>query len=301
MLYSFLLKTDPLPQNAYVLVVDGDCTYRFVAREGHKQHYYTNILVDGPPRILFGPQHDFHQLAAGGKVYLTPAQAKLNASLAKDRNVTYRVSTRGTPRRAIVTFPHYKGVGGWQAPYAILDGRKLDLDDTLYISFQEPYLTMGSYYLSDNSGGDPVPTAVSVIRRILEKYGLDDNHVTFLGSSKGANIAAMVSQHFEDNQLILCSYSNDIEYRVRNTDYSHLAMTLDRLDIGFPDSLEILRNESNRKETHWFFAIGDHLAIQGQEDLTASNLRVYPSTESHSRVITGKWNSIRELISRRYA
>ena len=104
-LYSFLIETDPLPSNAPVYVRDSSHDYTFLARAGHSQHFYTNIVIDEPPRVQFAQRHKFRQLAAGGAVYFTPTQAKLNEGLARDQNVIYRVSTRGHPRRAIVTFP----------------------------------------------------------------------------------------------------------------------------------------------------------------------------------------------------
>lgn len=294
-----MLETAPLQQNEYVTVTDTDKVHRFVARSGQHRHFYTNIPVDAVPHVSFNLDHKFHQLAAGGSVYLTQKQGALNKGLARDRNVTYRISVEGKPNHAIVTFPHYKGVGGWETPYGILDGRKFELENTLVISFQEPYFSMGSYFLSDNYGGDPVPTAVQVIKRSLAKYGLSDHSATFIGSSKGANIAALVSQHFDRNQLILCAYSTDVEYRVRNTDYSHLAVALDRFKIPFPEALEILKSEGYRKETHWFYSIGDDLANRGQEHTTAPQLTTYACTESHSDVILGQWSTIRDLISLR--
>lgn len=296
MLYSFELRTANLKRNEYVHVVDGHRNYRFVARGGHKRHVYTNIVVQNRPIIKVGFDHIFTELSIGGGVFLTDEQFRLNQGLARDRSVTYRVSVRGTPKRAIVTFPHYKGVGGWPAPYAILDSRKFDLDDTLYVSFQEPYFTMGSYFLSDNYGNDPAPIAASVIARLLQSHSLTAREATFLGSSKGANIAAAVSKYFDYNQLILCAYSTDLEYRILNTDYIHLATSLENFSIGFPDTLALLKEESNRKETHWFYSVEDQLANRGNEGLKARRLTSHPCSEEHSEVVTGQWDNIRELI-----
>jgi len=248
------------------------------------------------PGVSFEGDYELTDLAFGGGSYLPPLQRKLNKGLARDRNVTYRVKAVGTPRHAIVTFPHFKRRGGPEAPYPILDAGKFVFDNTVYISFQDPYLAQGSYFLTDNYGNDPVVTAASVIRRELSKYGLDDCNATFVGSSKGANIAALVSSYFRSNQLIVCAYSTELEYRLRNSHFVHLATALDFFGIGIPDSLEILKAEASRKETHWFYSVGDEMANRGHENTKASNLTSYPSNVGHSAVILDNWQKIHSLI-----
>ena len=296
LLYSFLVATRPLKRNVQVRVEDGTQSYVFIARAGHSRHYYTNIPVAFKPTLNVPFPHKMTELAFGEDLYVTEEQRLLNVGMTSFKNVSYRVSVRGFPRRAVVTFPHYKGVGGWPAPYALLDGSRLELEDTLYISFQDPYWTMGTYFLSDSYGSDPVPAAEEAIRQQLTKHGLTSDKCTFLGSSKGANIAALVSSRFSDGRLVLCAYSTDLEYRIRNTHYSHLGTMLDRFAISIPDTLEILTNEASAKETHWFYSIGDDLANRGNENIEVEYLTSHPCAQSHSRVMLDNWDSIRSLI-----
>lgn len=299
MLYSFKIQTQPLAATRPVTVIDGNREYAFLARKGDSVHYYSNIPVREKPEVQFFEgkgSFSLTDLALGEGSYLPPLQRELNKGLARDRNVIYQVKVVGTPRHAIITFPHFKGRGGPKAPYPILNAGKFQFDNTLFISFQDPYLAFGSYFLTDNYGNDPVATAVSVIRRILSKYGLNDSNASFVGSSKGANIAALVSSHFDSNQLILCAYSTELEYRLRNSHFVHLATALDYFGIGIPDSLEILKSESSRKETHWFYSIGDDLANRGHEGTTGAYLTSYPSESSHSAVILDNWQNIHDLI-----
>lgn len=299
MLYSFKIQTRPLLTSRLVTVIDGSLEYVFPARKGDSVHYYSNIPVLKKPEVhIFGYEGSFvvTDLALGGASYLPPLQRKLNRGLARDRNVTYQVKVVGDPRHAIITFPHFKGRGGPEAPYPILNAGKFQFDNTVFISFQDPYLALGSYFLTDNYGKDPVTTAVSVIRRILSKFGLNDSNASFVGSSKGANIAALVSSHFDSNQLILCAYSTELEYRLRNSHFVHLATALDFFGIRIPDSLEILKAEASRKEAHWFYSIGDDMANRGHEDTKALNLTSYPSEVGHSAVILDNWQNIHNLI-----
>lgn len=200
------------------------------------------------------------------------------------------------PKHAIITIPHLKRRGGPNAPYPILDGARFDLEDTVYISFQDTYLSFDSYFLTDNYGGNPVPTAADVVNRILNQYGLDDSNATLVGSSKGANIVASVSRHFDNTQLIVCTYSTDLEYRIRNSHYSHLATALNYFGLEFPDSLDILANEGTRKETHWFYSVEDHLANMGNEGVDYPRLHKYACDVDHSNVIVDNWNRIKGLI-----
>ncbi|PCC37223.1 hypothetical protein CIK74_01810 [Glutamicibacter sp. BW77] len=300
MLFSFEMSTKKLEMNQAIVVNDGGREIHFLARKGDNQHIFTNVPVTAMPIVSMALPHTLTVLSVGADKYVTPLQERLDANACNENNVRYRIGVQGKPKRAVITFAHYKGFGGWPAPYTVLDATKLALADTLYISVQDPYFTAGSYFISDDYGNDPVPAIVAVISRTLEEYGLSSSDVTILGSSKGANIAGLVSQFFEDNQLILCAYSMDIEYRVRNTPFRHLASALDFLGVSFPDALSVFQKEARRKETHWFYAIRDDLANQGQEYMTADQLTTYPSQASHSNVIVEHWDEIRTLIDRRH-
>lgn len=299
MLFSFQINTDPLPGFKRAYLRDGERTYKFMMGKGESQHIYTNIPVDDFPTIEYDEGCSFTILSASDSVYMTTEQQELNKALVSENNVSYRVSYRGTPRHAIISFPAYRGDRGFAAPYGVLRSERFDMDDTLYISFQDPYFTAGSYFLSDNFGNDPVPTAVDIISRTLAEHSLTAQQATFVGSSKGANIAALVSQHFDGNQLILCNYSVDIQYRIQRTGMSCLEPALAYFGIKYPDAFEILAEESSRKETHWLYSTNDDISNKGMETFTAEFLTTYPSEEPHGGVLYKEWDIVRQLILNR--
>lgn len=301
MLYSFELTTAKLTRDCYVVVTEGDRSFKLVARKGESRHVYTNIPTDGVPTITIDVQNQLKELAFGTESYATPEQLALDTDLLRLDGVRYKRATTGdAPRHAIITFPHFKGHGGFAAPYAIFDGGKFAFDDTLYLSFQDSFLTAGTYFLSDNFGQDVMPAAVEAIRAELASYGIDPSATTFVGSSKGSNTAAMASSHFEGNQLIVCSYATELEHFVKNTDYAHLADSLNHFGKVFPDSLELLFGQAAKKDVHWFYSLHDEVSNRGYETEDMPHLNKYACQEGHSQVLPGNWDSIRGLIAERH-
>jgi hypothetical protein len=278
--------------------LDGDRKIRLPLGRNQTQHFYGNVVVRERPALLFKDTFNFTEHSFGDTAYFHPDQIAANTNLETEGNVSFKVVYHDTPRRAVITFPQHRGFGGWKAPYSVFHGEKLGIEDCLYISFQEPYLTSGSYFLSDNEGKDPVPNALNIIRRELDKHALAEDNVTLIGASKGANIAAMISQHLNGNQLILGNYSMDLNYRLRNNFLSYLAQTLDLLEIGIPDALDILSQESTAKETHWLYSIGDDLANRGHETLRRPQLNTYACEAPHGEVLRRNWDFIKSLIER---
>lgn len=295
--YSFEISTAELSRNTYLVLRDDDRKLMLPVQKNQTQHLYGNVVTRNRPEVYFEDQFELTEHAFGDDVFIHPNQVKRNAELSSEDTISYKVRCQGTPRRAVITFPQHPGFGGWLAPYPIFHAEKLAIDDCLYISFQDPYLTSGSYFLVDNAGHDPMPQALGIIRRELERYGLREENTTLLGSSKGANIAALASQHLTGNQLILCNYSTELDYRLRNNFLSYLAETLDILEVKIPDALEILSREAECKETHWLYTVGDNLANRGHEDLTGPKLSTYASSNRHGDVLRGNWDFIKELIT----
>lgn len=301
MLFSFELITKDLKKNSLIKVKDGNRSICFLARAGQDRHVFANIPVSGTPSVSADIDSSINVLSMGESSYMTPEQVELNRSIVSYKNTNYTLTSKGTPVRAVVTFAHYKGFGGWVNPYTMLNGVTLGLKDTLYISFQDPYLTSGSYFLVDNFGEDPIPAAAEIISELLKLHNIPEERTTFLGSSKGANIAAMVSRMFDKNQLILCAYSMDLEYRIRSTPYVHLASALDYFAVGFPDAKHIFEEEINKKETHWFYSRGDNLANRGCESIEGSFLTTYATNSGHSDVVGDHWSDIGNLITNRHS
>lgn len=301
MFYSFRLITPPLEKQTPFKVHDGERTMTYFAGRNATEHYYCNLLLDSKPTIDFPGEYEVEELSSSNEPYFTPVQIQLNKSLSTDEGLNYRVEVRGTPRRAIISGPQYAGDSGPAAPYAMLRAERFDLDDTLYISFQDPFFSHGSYLLSDNYGKNPLPKAVSIIKESLKKHGLTSEQATFVGASKGANIAAMLSQHFSDNQLIVCAYAMDLEYWIRNTGMAHIGMTLDSLNVDIPDSLSLLQKEADTKETHWFYSQNDPKSNRGlEETFTAKKLKKYSCPEAHGAILLERWEEIKKLILERH-
>lgn len=290
----------PLEKNSFLTVEDGVQTLLMPVRKGHSQHYFGNLPLYQKPCLSLDQGFQINLLESSTHPRLSAEQKRRNEGLTSECGIVYKAHSKGVPRRAVIAFPQHRGFGGWATPYPILSAEKFELNNTLYISFQDPYLSSGSYFLSDNYGASPVSRVIDIIRRYLTLYGLRDSQCTFIGSSKGANIAAMISQHFSDNQLLLFAYSTDLVFRFQNNFLRHLLSTFRAFNVEIPDALDILRQEATRKETHWFFSIGDTLANRGCEGIKEKHLRTYGSLETHGNVLRGNWDLARSLILSRH-
>lgn len=297
MLFSFKITTNTLARNTSVIVQDGDVEYSFIARKGQNEHFYTNIPVKNVPRVKFAPSHTLEQLSAGGHSFLTERQKKANRGVINDRHVRYQVSVKGIPKRAIVTFPTDKGSGGWEIPYSLLAADSIDVDNAVYISFQDSYLTAGSYFLSDNYGNSPLKTVGEIITQTLDKYEISKSESYFLGSGKGANTATIVSSAFESNKLILLGYQLDLESWIEKSHLAYLLISLNNFGIRIPNAMNLLQEESWKKETHYFFE-----SAPGPSDKSnilpfdAPNLFLHSTTAKTPKMLITEMNEIRRII-----
>lgn len=299
MLYSFVARTPPLKNYSFLYVLDQDRSYRFVLCKGETDHYFTNVPVGAQPQIKYDGMFELETLSLGDFDYQTPEQRNLNQTMTQKNGISYRVSVQGDPNYAIVQFPAYRGDRGWITPYGVNDASRFDLQNTLYISFQDPYFSAGSYFLSDNYGNNPLPAAISLIDNELNKYEIPESSMTLIGSSKGANIAAIASQFFSDNQLILSGYAMDLKAWITHGGQAHLDSALDYYGIEYPDAGRIFRDESEIKETHWFYSKSDAIANQGMEQYQATNLTSYASDEPHGVLYRVHEPEMRTLICQR--
>ena|GEM_PF-4668327 len=298
MLYSFQVEGDMQEKMHSIYVDDGFRTYRLIARAEHTMHVYTNLPVSKRPRLTLPFPASVSELSCGPDSYMSSEQKEKNGSLI-GHDTPYLKSVRGNPKRAVITFPHYKGHGGWPAPFPVFDGEKLGLDDCLYLSFQDPYFHLGSYLLSDNFGADPKPGVLNSIRGELKSYGLKESDVSLFGASKGAATALMVSEYLEGNQLVVCSLSTDLDVPIRKSLYSHLGTALDYYGITYPSTIDLLLSEAEKKDVHWFYSIGDDAANCGNEVREARYLSKYPSPVEHARVAVTNLPKIADLVSNR--
>ncbi|MGP5704064.1 hypothetical protein [Glutamicibacter arilaitensis] len=297
MLYSFKLTTEPLVKNTVLTVADGEEKYDFIARKGQRKHFYTNIPLSNVPTIEFEPDHTFEQLSAGGQLFLTESQTSANRGIIRDRNVRYQVSVKGHPKRAIITFPAGKGAGGWEIPYPILSANSIDVDNAVYISFQDSYLTAGSYFICDNYGNSPSDTVQDIILRTLDKYRVPRERSYFLGSGKGANTAVIISSGFESNKLILLGYQLDLAKWIKSSHHAHLAKSLRRFGIPIPDAEKLLQEEAWRKETH-YFSESDTVSEFGDSNLPFDTPNLYFQSSKHSvsEMLNQELDLIKEII-----
>lgn len=301
MLYSFKIKTEPLADfRRFTLESSGD-VYPFVMGKGDSEHFYFNIPMSRRPTIRGAEALHVEELSFAEEPYMSAAQLAYDKKqcLRAFGDLRLRVEVKGTPTHAIVMFPPYRGNRGFEAPYGVVAAEKFGFDNCLYISLQDPYFANGSYMLATNSGTDPRTKVVEAIREQLDLYSISDSEVTMIGSSKGANIAAIVSAYFDGNQLILSGYATDIELWVEHNGQASLIPSLKYFGLSFPDALAVLRSEASRKETHWFFSIGDDLANGGNETLLESHLTTYACREPHGTLFRDRWNDFEELIERR--
>lgn len=296
MLYSFALCTEPLKDFTKFKLTDDTRDYGFVMGQGDSQHYYFNIPVERRPTVICDVPFTLNELSWGNSEFESDLQRSISEPLTVYGSVRYRVRVNGTPTHAVVMFPPYRGNRGFEAPYGVVPAEKFAFDDCLFISFQDPYFANGSYMLSDNRGGDPVPEAVAAINREIQRFGLTGADVTLIGSSKGANIAALISECLDGNQLILSGYATDLPRWVAHNGQASLIPALDYFGKSLPDALAVLEREAQRKEVHWFYSVGDDIANCGNEGLQAPTLSTYPCPEPHGSLFRDRWSHFRELI-----
>lgn len=301
MLYSFRLVSDELKNWHTVRLNDGRRIYELIARPGQSEHVYMNLPVSRRPKIEVPFPCTVEELSFGESEYMSPEQTHLNTALDSETGIPFRRGARGVPRHLVVSFPHFKGQGGWPAPYTVLNAESVDINNCAFLSFQDPHFHLGSYLLSDNHGHDPKPTVERIIRNELERFSLDDSSLTILGASKGAATAVMMSEYFTAKQLIVCSLSTNLDIPIRKSRYSHIGVALDYYGVSYPDMMECLLAEAAKKETHWFYAVGDHASNQGNESATADRLTSYPVESGHSQVLGESMTTINRIIGERMA
>lgn len=299
MLYSFALYTAPLNDFTKFNLTDGTRDYGFVMGKGDSEHYYFNIPVERKPTVLCDVPCSLKELSWGNSEFESNLQRSISEPLTVSGSVRYRVRVNGTPTHAVVMFPPYRGNRGFEAPYGVVPAEKFEFDDCLFISFQDPYFANGSYMLSDNQGGDPLPQVGEIIANEATKFGLSGTEMTFIGSSKGANIAAIVSEDFEGNQLVLSGYATDLVKWVAHNGQASLIPALDYFGKSLPDALAILKREAERKEVHWFYSVDDVIANSGNEGLTSPNLVTYPCEEPHGSLFKHRWEDFADIIRHR--
>lgn len=298
MLFSFELVTSLLQKDSIVLVIDGSRTYEFVARQGLNRHYYTNIPVTATPTIQFNSWCEVKVLSESENFFQTTQQAAMNIGLITHGLAKYKKEVRGVPTSALITFPHFKGPGGHSAPYTLLDGAQYGFEDTLYLSFQDTYLTSGSYFLSGNHGEYPISDVVKAIDEELKRHGIQASEATFLGSSKGSNSAALASSYFSDNELIVCAYATDLGHFLENTSYAYLAEQLRFFGTEIPGYDALLFDQAAHKDVHWFYSTSDEVSNRGNDSRDSDRLTKYASSEPHSKVLSASREQILGLLDR---
>lgn len=296
MFLSVKFTTEPLSRVNYISFEESGRKFYFVASKGSTEHFYTNIPVNVFPKIIWNTPHKLTILSENDKPYMTELQKELNTSLISYKNLNYKREVVGIPTKAIISFPHFRGHAGFEAPYAVLDSHKLGIDNCLHLCFQDPFLTGGGYYLTDSFGDSPVPTAVEIINLELASFGLTSANVTFLGLSKGGCIANLISSHFSNNQLIVAALQTDIAHFLKNTPYQHVGEAFDYLEVKIPDMAEILFEQARFKDVHWFYAENDDTSNCGYENYSGSKLNLYANTVGHSDVYPHNSDRIATLI-----
>lgn len=300
MLYSARIDTEELSDFTRAIFSAGGRDYPVILGKGDSAHYFTNIPLDEKPIFKCPVEHSIQDLSFQESAYETAATKAFSSQLKDRSGVRYRSTVVQRPKRAVVMFPAYRGDRGWENAHGVMPVEKFGFEETLYLSFQDPYFVNGSYFLSDNYGKSPLPIAVAIIQNELDAWGLLASDMSLVGSSKGANIAAMISQYFKDNQLIVCGYANNIARWVAHNGQACLTSALDYYNISYPDAAEILFSEAENKETHWFYSTRDHLANDGCETRTAKHLVKHACHESHGELFRSRWDSVSALVRGRH-
>lgn len=297
MLFSFEFITDKLDKTHDLVVSDGQHTYTLTVRARRPRHVFTNIPVLRRPTITLPAAGQFTELSYNEHPYMTEEQRERNRGMLFDGETFYRRTVKGIPKRAVVSFAHFGGHAGFPAPYSLLDASKVGLDDTLYLSFQDPFFVQGSYLLSNNVGQDPKPQIAATIAQEIEAFGISADDVTFFGSSKGAATALIMGQVFPAGRFVLCSLTTDLTQPIRNSRYSHLGQALDFYGVPYPDTAELLFSTAQDREVQWLYSTRDPESTRGNEKRDAPHLVKRPFNLAHGEVVGQNFDLIADIVS----
>lgn len=272
--YSYCIETNKLDSNISFELRSGETKYKLILLKNSVRHYYLNIPSAQQPEFVLPYSVSNASInllnssaRGGGGGYLTNEQIDLNKDLQQEGSIFYRLKEVGKPQLLIILFPHFKGPGGYAAPYSVLDGSNFSLTDVAYLSFQDCYLTQGSYMLIDNQGQQLDNKIVNIIKKYQQKLGLTESNLVFLGSSKGANIAIRISHYFQKNHLIACVPAMNLSLFLEKSAYSFVG---NQLQLTYPaykefDYADSFKEQSKVKKCLWLYSDEDEICNYGNE------------------------------------
>jgi len=277
--YSYCIETNRLDSNISFELRSGETKYKLILLKSSVRHYYLNIPSAQQPEFVFpysvsNASINLLNSSARRGGYLTNEQIDLNKDLQQEGSIFYRLKEVGKPQLLIILFPHFKGPGGYAAPYSVLDGSNFSLTDVAYLSFQDCYLTQGSYVLIDNQGQQLDNKIVNIIKKCQQKLDLTESNLVFLGSSKGANIAIRISHYFQNNHLIACVPAMNLSLFLEKSAYSFVG---NQLQLTYPaykefDYADSFKEQSKVKKCLWLYSDEDEICNYGNErDISLKN------------------------------
>lgn len=179
---------------------------------------YRNIVVTARDESRFSLNlPTTFKIAFSSGQFSTPQQDKYDKTYGVQQHGRVFYSMRGNtknPKRIIVTFPGF-GPSTTRISYAVSYMKQLtdaELQDTLFVAFQDRYSVSGTYMLLDSAGREIRSEIEAVIAGFLSQYGLTDDKMLIFGASKGASTALVYADKFPKARLLVAVPQMNLPY-----------------------------------------------------------------------------------------
>ncbi|MBS5886664.1 hypothetical protein [Clostridium sp.] len=228
---------------------------------------YRNIIVRSNNPSDFTLDIDIpNKIEISTNSFTTEQQSVYDKRFNITQNNDFFYSIRGNkvnPNKIIFTFPGF-GPSTSRISYSVTAFQNIDsivTENALIIAFQDRYQTAGTYMIEDNFGEELYPKFVQFVKKLKNKYKLEDKDLLFFGASKGGSIALMYMKDFKKSTLLISAPQVNLLYYwqskafFRNNLFHYFK---NKIDGNLILLLEQYLNE-NRK-IHYFYTHDDELS-----------------------------------------
>lgn len=209
----------------FKLFYGDDIVYGNVVKRQEQTKFleYRNFIVDSSKPSDFTLNIDTpYTLHIGRGSFSNPQQVAYDKSHAIEQFENVFYSLRGNivnPKRLLLMFPDFSDSAS-RISYPIEYFEEIaeeELSDTLVVSFQDCYMSAGTYMAIDNSGRSLSSRVISILDRFISRYDISEEDVMLFGVSKGGSIAIRYSEHLPQAHLVVVAPHMNIPYALRGS------------------------------------------------------------------------------------
>lgn len=228
---------------------------------------YRNIIVSSNNPNDFTLDIDIpNKIEISANSFTTEQQSVYDKrfNIIQDNDFFYSIrGNKVNPNKIIFTFPGF-GPSTSRISYSVTAFQNIDsivTENALIIAFQDRYQTAGTYMIEDNFGEKLYPKFVQFVKKLKDKYKLEDKDLLFFGASKGGSIALMYMKDFKESTLLISAPQVNLLYYwqskafFRNNLFHYFK---NKIDGNLILLLQQYLNE-NRK-IHYFYTHDDELS-----------------------------------------